>query len=65
MAAIAASNALCEAAKGKKINKALKIKYEDIIKKLGGMPNIKIHCSILGTDALKKAIENYRMKKED
>ncbi len=58
-AAIAASDVVCEIAKGKKINDAKKIKKADIVKKLGGMPNIKVHCSILGIEALKKAIADY------
>jgi nitrogen fixation protein NifU and related proteins len=60
MAAIASSDALCELAKGKTLEDVKKISYKDIIEKLGGdMPKIKIHCSVLGTKALKKAIEDY------
>ena len=58
-AAIAASDVVCEIAKGKKLDDAKKIKKGDIVKKLGGMPNIKIHCSILGIEALQKAIKDY------
>lgn len=58
-AAIAASDVVCEIAKGKTIKEAKKIKKEDIVKKLKGMPNIKVHCSVLGIEALKKAIKNY------
>lgn len=58
-AAIAASDAVCEIAKGKSIKDAKKINKTDIIKKLKGMPNIKVHCSVLGIEALKKAIKNY------
>jgi len=63
IAAIAAADAMCELAKGKKIKDALKIKSEDIAKELGALPAIKIHCSVLGTEALKNAIENYKRKK--
>jgi len=63
IAAIAAADAMCELAKGKKIKDALKIKSEDITKKLGVLPAIKIHCSVLGTEALENAIENYKRKK--
>lgn len=63
VAAIASSDALCELAKGKTIGEALKINRNDIIKKLHGLPNIKFHCSVLGEEALKKAIKNYRKKK--
>jgi len=61
-AAIASSDVVCELAKGKTIKEAKKIKKEDIIKKLGGMPPIKVHCSVLGIEALKKAIDNYNIK---
>jgi nitrogen fixation NifU-like protein len=60
--AIAASDVVCELAKGKSIKEAKKIKKEDIIKKLKGMPSAKIHCSVLGIDALKLAIKNYENK---
>jgi len=41
---------------------ALKIKPNDIIKRLGGLPKIKIHCSVLGDQALRAAIDNYNNK---
>jgi len=63
VAAISASDALCELAKGKTIEKALKITRNDIIKKLKGLPSVKFHCSVLGEEALKKAITNYKKKK--
>lgn len=44
---------------GKKIEKALKIKPQDIIKRLGGLPAIKYHCSVLGDKALRDAINDY------
>ena len=59
-AAIACSDVMCELAKGKKLNKALKITHKDIIKQLGGLPLIKHHCSVLGMQALRKAISNYK-----
>ncbi|MBT3405064.1 iron-sulfur cluster assembly scaffold protein [archaeon] len=61
-AAIAASDVVCELAKGKTLEQAKKIKKEDIVKALGGMPRIKVHCSILGIEALGKAIKNYEGK---
>ena len=63
-AAIASSDVVCELAKGKTINEALKITKDDIVKKLGGMPQIKVHCSILGIEALQKAIKNYKEKEK-
>ena len=64
VAAIAASDAMCEFAKGKKLGDALRITDKDIAKKLGDLPTIKYHCSVLGTRALKDAIKNYKLKKE-
>jgi nitrogen fixation NifU-like protein len=58
-AAIASSDVVCELAKGKTIKQAKELTKQDIIDKLGGMPPIKVHCSVLGIEALKKAIENY------
>ncbi len=63
-AAVASSDVVCELTKGKTIKDAKRIKKEDIVKKLGGMPPIKVHCSVLGIEALKKAIENYEGKNE-
>ncbi len=61
-AAIASSDVVCELAKGKTIEEAEKIKKDDIVEKLKGMPQIKVHCSVLGIEALKKAIEDYKKK---
>jgi len=62
-AAIASSDVVCELAKGKTLDDAEKLTNKDIIKKLKGMPPIKIHCSVLGIEALRKAIKDYREKK--
>ena len=59
VSAIASSDALCELAKGLTIDEAKKITNQDILKKLKGLPSIKLHCSVLGAEALKKAIEDY------
>ena len=58
-AAIASSDVLCELAKGKTLNEAKKIDNKKIIKRLHGLPNIKLHCSVLGAKTLRKAIEDY------
>lgn len=47
---------------GMKLNKALKITYKDIIKRLGDLPSRKIHCSVLGDKALRAAINDYFIK---
>lgn len=58
--AIAASEAMCKLVIGKKIDEALKITHQDIVEELEKMPVVKIHCSILGRQALHKAVDNYR-----
>ncbi len=62
-AAIAVSSVLTDMAKGKTFNKALKITKDQIVKDLGGLPPVKIHCSMLGVEALHKAIKEFRSKK--
>jgi len=62
-AAIASSDVVCEIAKGKTLKEVEKLTKEDIVKKLGKMPQIKIHCSVLGIQALKRAINNYQNKR--
>lgn len=44
---------------GMKISQAKRIKPEAIIERLGGLPDRKYHCSVLGHEALRKAIEDY------
>ena len=58
--AIASTSALSELAKGKTLDEALEISAEDIDEFLGKLPKHKFHCSVLGHDALKDAINNYR-----
>jgi nitrogen fixation NifU-like protein len=64
VAAIASSTIITDLAKGKSISKALKLTREDILKQLGELPPIKIHCSVLAIDALREAINDYRSKKD-
>ncbi len=47
-----------------KKEKAKKLNNNEILKNLGGLPPIKHHCSLLGAQALKKAIEDYENKKK-
>ncbi|MFC1598777.1 iron-sulfur cluster assembly scaffold protein [Patescibacteria group bacterium] len=58
-AAIAASSMLTEIAKGLTLDKAKEITREQIVEELGGLPKMKIHCSVLAQDGLKKAIAEY------
>jgi len=60
--AIASTSMLSEIIKGMKIEDAYKIRPEDLVAKLGGLPSFKIHCSVLGDKALRAAIDNYLEK---
>jgi nitrogen fixation NifU-like protein len=59
VSAIAASDMLCDLAKGKTLETAQKIKFKDILEKLGGLPPIKYHCSVMAVEALQKALKDY------
>ncbi len=61
--AIATSSMMTVLAKGKTIKKAKKITDDDIIDSLGGIPENKKHCSLLGVVALQNAIREYEIKK--
>ena len=60
--AIATSSMITELAKGKTLDEALKITRNDVADALGSLPPIKMHCSNMAAEALKKAIENYKSK---
>jgi len=62
VAAIATTSMMTKLVKGKSVDEAEKITKDDIVKALGDLPPLKYHCSILGIDALKRAIEDYRKK---
>jgi nitrogen fixation NifU-like protein len=61
--AIASTSMLAESVKGMEIRKAYSIKPSDIAEKLGGLPENKIHCSVLGDKALRAAIDDYLKSK--
>jgi nitrogen fixation NifU-like protein len=61
-AAIATTSVLTTLVKGKTLQEAKKISWKKIVKSLGGLPPIKLHCANLATEALNNAIENYLNK---
>jgi nitrogen fixation NifU-like protein len=62
-AAIATSSMVTDIVKGKSIEEALKVTNATVAEALGGLPSIKMHCSVLAEQALKSAIQNYYEKK--
>lgn len=63
-AAIATSDMICDLVKGKTLDQALKVSYQDIVKELGELPAVKIHCSILAQQGLKAAVDDYKKKNQ-
>jgi nitrogen fixation NifU-like protein len=61
-AAIATSSMVTELVKGKSIDQALKISNSAVAEALGGLPPVKMHCSVLAEEALKSAIDDYKSK---
>jgi len=63
-AAIATSSMVTELVKNKTIEEALKISNRAVAEAFGGVPPIKMHCSDLAEEALKKALDDYKMRSE-
>jgi NifU-like protein involved in Fe-S cluster formation len=59
---IATGSIITELAKGKTIDEAKKITWKEASEALGGLPSIKVHCSVLAVEALRSAIFNYEEK---
>jgi nitrogen fixation NifU-like protein len=62
-AAIASSSMMTELLKGRSIDDARALRNGDVIKALGGLPEAKIHCSVMAEKAVRSAINDYRKKK--
>ena len=63
-AAIATSSIVTEMVKGKRVDEALTISNKAVVDALGGLPRVKVHCSVLAEQALKSAIEDYHERRK-
>ena len=61
-AAVATSSMVTEMVKGKTIEEALKISNKAVAEALGGLPPVKMHCSVLAEEALRSALKDYYLK---
>ena len=61
-AAIATSSIVTEMARGMSLEEAVAITKKQVADELGGLPPAKMHCSVLATDGLKKAVDDYLVR---
>jgi len=64
VSAIASSSITCDLIRGKTVDEALKLTNRDVVDALGGLPPIKIHCSVLAKEAIDDAVKRYRKKQQ-
>jgi len=63
VSAIASTSVMCDLVKNKTIDEALKVTNKDVIDVLGGLPEIKVHCSVMAQEALAAAVKDYEKTK--
>ena len=63
--AIASSSMATEMIKGKSVDEALELTNKAVAEALDGLPANKLHCSVLAEEAIKAAVEDYRVKSEE
>jgi nitrogen fixation NifU-like protein len=64
VSAIASTDIACDMIRGKTIEEALQLTNQDFVNALGGLPEVKIHCSVLAKEAIEAAVLNYQKKQE-
>ncbi|MGD9494731.1 MAG: iron-sulfur cluster assembly scaffold protein [Armatimonadota bacterium] len=64
-AAIAVSSILTELVKGKRLEDALQVGNRDVVEELGGLPSVKVHCSVLGEEGIAAAAQDYYQRHPD
>jgi nitrogen fixation NifU-like protein len=60
--AIATTSVFTELIKGKLLSDALEVGSQDVVEALGGLPEVKKHCSLMGPEALKRAASEYILR---